>query len=68
MGDRTSWTGNCPKCGAEGTVEFYDAPSCLIYSENCVKCDYTSGLSYYEINNDSIELLTKEEAKERGLI
>ena len=68
MGDRYITYTDCPKCGGKGTLEIYDAPSCLQYVETCDKCDYLGGKTYYETSPNTIELLTKKQAKERGLI
>ena len=66
MGDRTTTYSPCPKCGKE--METYDAPSCLMWSSNCGHCGYDDGLDYYEAPNNIIELCTKEQAKQKGLI
>jgi len=68
MGDRYTWFENCPKCKGEGTVEVYDAPSCYMFSRRCEKCNWTDGENYYETEPNTIELMTEEEAKKRGLI
>jgi len=67
MGDRYTWYENCPKCEGKETVEVYDAPSCYEFSRRCEKCNWTDGLNYYETEPDTIELMTKKEAKKRGL-
>jgi len=58
MGDRTMWTAKCPKCGKD--VEYYDAPSCLMYGTSC-ECGWRSPYDYYEIADNEIVLCTKEE-------
>lgn len=65
MGDRTWWDETCPECGA--TIEVYDAPSSLQWSKVCENCHWTDGLDYYETGKNEISLLTKEQAKEKGL-
>lgn len=68
MGDRTFWTEDCLECKGKGTVEGYDAPSSLNWLVICENCGWSDGKSYYETNKNSIELLTEEQAKSRGLI
>jgi transcription initiation factor TFIIIB Brf1 subunit/transcription initiation factor TFIIB len=68
MGDRYTWYENCPKCKGKETVEVYDAPSCYMFARVCEKCGWTDEKNYYETEPDVIELMTKEEAKKRGLI
>jgi hypothetical protein len=65
MGDRTWWFEDCPKCNKKNAVEVYDAPSSLIFSRQCGECNWTDGLDYYE-KGDTLYLLSKEEAKEKG--
>lgn len=68
MGDRIWYFYDCPKCGAKDGVEVYDAPSCMQYSERCRFCDYKVDLDYYYIDEYEIALLSKEQAKEKGLL
>jgi len=65
MGDRTIWREDCPKCGGKGTVEVYDAPSCIQWSCMCDKCGWNDGRDYYETEPNTIELLTEQQAKDR---
>ena len=65
MGDRTTTYFPCPKCGKE--VEQYDAPSSLIWSCYCESCDWKDDRDYYEMDDNTIELLTPEEAKAKGV-
>ena len=67
MGDHTWWQEDCPKCKGHNTVEGHDAWSSMQHSLVCSNCDYNDGLDYYETDDNTIELLTKEEAKERGI-
>jgi len=67
MGDRTYSYYNCPKCGKKGGVEIYDAYSSLMYVEACQHCDYRVDLDYYETAPNTLELLSTDEAKKRGL-
>ena len=67
MGDRYTWYEDCPKCGAKDGIEVYDAPSSYMFSRRCDKCNWTDGLNYYETSPHTIELLTKEQATERGI-
>jgi hypothetical protein len=59
MGDRTMWTDVCPSCGAE--VDYYDAPSSLMYGAVCDNCGWCEPLDYWEIGKHEIVLCTKEE-------
>jgi hypothetical protein len=68
MGDKTMWREDCPKCKKEDGVECYDAPSCIQFSRSCDECGWRDGLDYYETGDNTIELLTQEEAKKRGLL
>lgn len=62
MGDRITLWSNCPKCG--GSVEYYDAPSSLMYSGHCDKCGWSDPHDYYEDKDGvTIHLLTKSEAR-----
>ena len=67
MGDRYYSYEDCPKCGGKQTVEVYNAPSCYQFLRMCDECKWTDGLDYYETEPNTIELMTKEQAKERGL-
>lgn len=49
-------------------METYNAPSCLLWNRHCDHCGYDDGLNYYEAPNNVIELLTKEQARKKGLI
>ena len=66
MGDRYTWYEKCPKCDKE--MEYYDAPSSLMYIGKCDHCDYHDPLGYYEAPDNVIELCTEEQAREKGLI
>lgn len=66
MGDRYISYYECPVCG--GTVEIYDAPTCLLYVEMCHDCEYKVDLDYYETQPHYLELLSPEEARSRGII
>jgi hypothetical protein len=66
MGDRTISFRTCPTC--QKIYEVYDAPSSLLYSAWCNNCGYNEGLDYYETGPNEISLLTKKEAKKRGLL
>jgi len=66
MGDRTTTYLPCPNCGKES--EQYDAPSCYMWSWNCEHCGWKDLRNYYETEPNTIELMTEEEAKKRGLI
>ena len=68
MGDRYFWNENCPNCKCRDTVEVSDMPSSYMFSRRCRKCNWTDGKDYYETSADTIELLTKEEADERGFV
>jgi hypothetical protein len=65
MGDRTTtyYDHDCPE---GGEVEQYDAPSSLIFSASCDKCGWTDDRDYYETGEHMIELLTSEQANEKG--
>ena len=67
MGDRYFWNEDCPKCGVKDGVECYDAPSCYQFSRRCSKCGWSDDLNYFETSPHTLELLTEEEAKKRGL-
>ena len=49
-------------------MEYYDAPSSLMYIGHCDSCDYRDPLGYYEAPDNVIELCTNEQAIEKGLI
>lgn len=68
MGDGRYSYYDCPKCGAKWGVEIYDAPSCMLYVGSCQYCDYKVDLDYYETDPDTLELLSSEDAKKRGLV
>ncbi|RLG13658.1 hypothetical protein DRN69_05230 [Candidatus Pacearchaeota archaeon] len=68
MGSRTWYYYDCPKCRAKDGVEVYDAPSSLLHSEQCQYCDYKVDLDYYYISENEIALLSKKQAKEKGLL
>lgn len=63
MGDRIT-TYYLHDCG--GTVEEYDASSSLIFSASCDKCGWKDDRDYYETGENTIELLTPEQAREKG--
>lgn len=54
------WTDFCPFCHLK-TLEIYDAPSCLDYSEICENCGYKSNLEYRENEEGELELKKKNE-------
>lgn len=68
MGDRTWCYLPCPQCGAE--TEQFDAPSSLIWAWNCDACGWSDKRSYFEVDDHpmTIELMTDEEARERGIL
>lgn len=66
MGDRYSWEEKCPQC--KGVMEYYDAPSSLMYIGSCNECKYRDPLGYYEAPDNHIELCTHKEAVEKGLV
>ena len=66
MGDRIMWYEKCPNCGEE--IDCMDASSSMIWSVHCDKCGYDDGLDYYDTEPNTIELLSKDEAKKRGFI
>ena len=68
MGDRYTWYEDCPKCGGKGTLEMYDAPSCMQYSGICNECDYVIDLGYYEESENHLILISMKEARERGYL
>ena len=68
MGDRYFWNENCPRCGGIETVECYDMPSSLMWGRSCSACEWKDDRDYYETEKNTIKLLTKNEAEERGLI
>lgn len=71
MGDRYIYFYDCPKCGLKNGVEVYDAPSCILFSEHCnnPECDFRGNRDYYEVDHHgSVELLTPEQAKAKGII
>jgi hypothetical protein len=61
MGTTTWWNENCIKCGNKDTVEVQDTPSSLIWVKQCTNCGWNDGKDYYEVSNNTIERLTKEE-------
>ena len=58
MGDRTISYLPCPQCGKE--YELYDAPSSLMYLGTCENCGWTEPKNYYEVNDHTTLLDTKE--------
>jgi len=65
MGDRITTYYQC-ECG--GQVEEYDAPSSLIFNASCNKCGWHDPRSYYETDENTIELLTVKQAIAMGLL
>lgn len=61
MGNRYTWFEKCPECPRE--VEYYDAPSSLMYIANCV-CGWSEPRDYYELSMHEIALFTPEEYEE----
>lgn len=68
MGDRYFWDEDCPKCNTKQSVECYDAPTCLQFYKHCDKCNWKDDREYFEAPNNTIELITEKEAREKGLI
>ena len=62
MGDRYIWYVPCPECEKE--VEYYDAPSCLMYVAVC-DCGWREPKNYYEIGEHEIVLCTRKEYEEK---
>lgn len=63
MGDRTT---TFYKCNCGGEIEEYDAPSSLMFTASCNKCDFRDPREYYEISSTEITLSTPEEARNNG--
>jgi len=68
MGDRIYGYYDCPKCGKRNGVEVYDHFSALLYVEKCQYCDYEVDLNYYEEDENTVVLCSKEEARKRGFL
>lgn len=70
MGDRTLWIEKCPNCGED--MECYDAPTCLLWVRCCEKCKWSDDRRYYESKDVTgsyiIQLLTSEDARDKGLL
>jgi C4-type Zn-finger protein len=68
MGDRTITIGKCPKCGKD--MEWYDAPSSMMYGGMCDSCGYRDPQDYYYTDDtgNNITLCTKEKAEEMDIL
>lgn len=66
MGDRTTRYLPCPQCG--GNSEQYDAPSSIMWVWSCHDCSWKDDHEYYETDENTTELLTEQEARDRGVV
>lgn len=57
MGDRITTYNDCPKCGAKGTFECYEALSSEMKFDQCEVCDYKVNYDFEE--KDGIVNITK---------